>query len=99
MKFNDYKLINDKESIALNNTYSKIVKQEVDDLNEILEKMYKQRDILEKESSKELVVPILKKLNEDIHKLEEIVHNNSYSKVPQTTYSLSIPSSHKKLRK
>lgn len=99
MKFNDYKLINDKESIALNNTYSKIVKQEVDDLNEILEKMYKQRDILEKESSKELVVPILKKLNEDIHKLEEIVHNNSYSKVFDTTYSLSIPSSHKKVRK
>lgn len=95
MKFNDYKIVNEKESELLKTHYQKILSEEISDLNEILEKMYKQRDILTTTSHPK----ILEKLNADIHKLEDIVHNFNYHKTPQNTYTLSIPNEYRKVTK
>lgn len=99
MKFNDYKLSSDKECEILKSNYDKVFKQEIDDLNEILEKMTNQRDNLQKENISGRYSQLIDKLDEDILKLENIVRSTMYRKSTPSSYTLNIPSNLRKVNK
>ena len=99
MKFNDYKLSSENECEMLKKSYSQVLKQEVDDLNEIVEKMLSQKENLEKQNVDGRYSEIIEKLTEDINKLKNIVHSTIHSKKDFTNYTLSVPSSYRKISK
>lgn len=99
MKFNDFTLSSEKECEILNKQYDNIIKQEVEDLNEIISKMTNQKENLESLNFSGEYTSIIDKLSRDIEKLQNLVHSTKVSKKTQTTYNLSVPSSFRKVTK
>ncbi len=89
MKFDDYKILSDRDYTIMKQNYDTLIQSETNDLSEILDKLYKQRQNLIDLNQNHKFDDMLEKIDNNISDLEGIIGSNQ--KIASTKQSCEIP--------
>lgn len=89
MKFDDYKILSDRDYTIMKQNYDTLIQSETNDLNEILDKLYKQRQNLIDLNQNHKFDDMLEKIDNNISDIESIIGSNQ--KIASTKQSCEIP--------
>ena len=89
MKFDDYKILSDRDYTIMKQNYDTLIQSETNDLSEILDKLYKQRQNLIDLNQNHKFDDMLEKIDNNISDIEGIIGSNQ--KIASTKQSCEIP--------
>ena len=89
MKFDDYKILSDRDYNIMKQNYDTLIQSETNDLSEILDKLYKQRQNLIDLNQNHKFDDMLEKIDSNISDIEGIIGSNQ--KIANTKQSYQIP--------
>ena len=89
MKFDDYKILSDRDYTIMKQNYDTLIQSETNDLSEILDKLYKQRQNLIDLNQNHKFDDMLEKIDNNISDIESIIGSNQ--KIASTKQSCEIP--------
>lgn len=89
MKFDDYKILSDRDYTIMKQNYDTLIQSETNDLSEILDKLYKQRQNLIDLNQNHKFDDMLEKIDNNISDIEGIIGSNQ--KIASTKQSCKIP--------